>query len=93
VILRFYSVACFYAADGYFCRAETAKIWPVLIFAASFRGISRTVTAAFILAKYADQVMSMHTAMNITMNISVYLLFIYQTYTLKIKRHIALEPS
>jgi len=82
-----------FASYKYFCRAETAKIWPVLIFAASFWGISRTITAAFILAKYADQVISMYTAMNITINISVCLLFIYQTYTLKRKRHIALEVS
>lgn len=81
------------ASYMYFCKAKTARIWTVLISAASLWGITRAVMATYIQVKYAYQFVTMDTALRTSLSICIYLLVIYQVYTLKRKRCLALEMS
>lgn len=81
------------ASYTYFCKAKTAKIWTILISAASLWGITRAIMVAYTQIKFAYQFVTMDTVLRTILNICIYILFIYQVYTLKRKRCLALEMS
>jgi transcriptional regulator with XRE-family HTH domain len=81
------------AAYLYFIRARVERIVPVFICAASVWGILRMVINNYALIRYAGQYVSMNTALSILLKTCIYILIMYQTFTLGQKRKHAVEAG
>lgn len=77
----------------YFVKANTKKIYPMLICLASAWGIIRMVVSNYMLIRYAGEFVSMNMALGILLKICIYILIVYQTCVLNRKRKYALENS
>lgn len=75
----------------YFVKSKSERIWPMLIFIASIWGIIRMIINNYMIIRYAGQFVSMNTALSILLKACIYILIVYQTYTLRQKRKSALE--
>jgi transcriptional regulator with XRE-family HTH domain len=77
----------------YFIKAQVKKIIPVLICAASVCGILRMIMSNYELIRYTGQSVSMNAAIGIILKTCIYILIMYQTYTLGKKRKSAIETK
>lgn len=79
------------AAFMYFVKARAERIYTVLIYITSMWGIFRIIINNYMIIRYAGQFVSMNTALGLLLKICIYILIIYQTYTLGQKRRGTLD--
>jgi len=77
----------------YFVSAKNNKCLPVLIWLASIWGIVRIALSSYEIIHYAGQFVSMNTALQALLKISIYTLILYQSYVLGKKRKNAISVS
>ena len=81
----------------YFVKANTERVYPILICLASIWGFIRMVISNYMLIRYAGQFLSMNLSMNTVLGIllkaCVFILIMYQTYVLGQKRKYALDAG
>lgn len=75
----------------FFCKAKAEKIWIVLITMGALWGIIRMISSSYMIIRYAGQFVSMNTALGILLKTSIYILIIFQVFTLYKKRLSAVE--
>ena len=83
------AIASFY----YFIRCKNDKIWSRLISVAAIWGIIRIVINNYQMIRYAEQYLSMNTTVRLVLQMAIYGLILYQTFTLTKKRKNAIEIS
>ncbi|MDO4978414.1 MAG: helix-turn-helix transcriptional regulator [Eubacteriales bacterium] len=71
----------------FFVKANEQNVFRIIIYMASSWGILRLVITNYYMIRYAGQFVSMNNALSILLKISIYILLIYQAYTLKNKRN------
>ena len=81
------------ASFCYFIRCENDKIWSRLISVAAIWGIIRIVINNYQMIRYAEQYLSMNTTVRLVLQMAIYGLILYQTFTLTKKRKNAIEIS
>lgn len=69
------------------------KIWSRLISVAAIWGIIRIVINNYQMIRYAEQYLSMNTTVRLVLQMAIYGLILYQTFTLTKKRKNAIEIS
>ena len=77
----------------YFIRCKNDKIWSRLISVAAIWGIIRIVINNYQMIRYAEQYLSMNTTVRLVLQMAIYGLILYQTFTLAKKRKNAIEIS
>lgn len=77
----------------YFVRGKNKKVFPTLIAIASLWEIVRLVATNYVTILTIGQNISMNISLNLLLQICIYLLILYQTYVLYIKRKKAIEIS
>ena len=90
VLLVIPSIAGAASTFMYFVKANTEKLYPILIYLASIWGIIRMVMNNYMLIRYTGQFLSMNAALGTLLKAGIYILIIYQTYILGQKRKSAL---
>ena len=83
------SVAAFF----YFIRKKNAKVWLYAISIVSIWGIARIMIYAYRMILYAKQFLSMTNTVRFVLEIAIYGLILYQTYTLDRKRRDAIAAG
>lgn len=81
------------ASFCYFIRCKNDKIWSRLISVAAIWGIIRIVINNYQMIRYAEQYLSMNTTVRLVLQMAIYGLILYQTFTLTKKRKNAIEIS
>ena len=81
------------ASFCYFIRCKNGKIWSRLISVAAIWGIIRIVINNYQMIRYAEQYLSMNTTVRLVLQMAIYGLILYQTFTLTKKRKNAIEIS
>lgn len=81
------------AAFMYFVKARAERIYTVLIYITSMLGIFRIIINNYMIIHYAGHFVSMNTALGLLLKICIYILIIFQTYTLGKKRKKTLESG
>ena len=81
------------ASFFYFIRCKNDKIWSRLISVAAIWGIIRIVINNYQMIRYAEQYLSMNTTVRLVLQMAIYGLILYQTFTLTKKRKNAIEIS
>ena len=74
------------ASFCYFIRCKNDKIWSRLISVATIWGIIRIVINNYQMIRYAEQYLSMNTTVRLVLQMAIYGLILYQTFTLTKKR-------
>ncbi|MDD6811000.1 MAG: helix-turn-helix transcriptional regulator [Lachnospiraceae bacterium] len=74
----------------YFIWKKVSGIYPILIYAASVWNIIRMAINFYMIVRETGQVVSMNTTLGILLKASIYILIMYQTYTLEQKRKMVL---
>ena len=91
VIELFPGIAGIIGTYFYFIKNRNQSVWPVLITIASIAGIATALIGTLtVLSRYTDMY-SLSQTLSLILNIAVYVLIIYQTFTLRIKREKAKE--
>ena len=91
VIELFPGIAGIIGTYFYFIKNRNQSVWPVLITIASIAGIATALIGTLtVLSRYTDMY-SLSQTLSLILNIAVYVLIIYQTFTLRIKRKKAKE--
>lgn len=70
----------------FFYQGKNSLVWYRLLIAASLWGTALIVANTWAAIRYAGQFVSMNTALNLLLKICIYLLVIYQAYTMRQKR-------
>lgn len=81
------------ASFFYFIRCKNNKVWSCLISVASIWGIVRVIIYNYQMIRYAGQYLSMKTTLELALEMAIYGLILYQTFTLTKKRKNAIEVS
>lgn len=93
VIELFPGIAGIIGTYFYFIKNKNQSVWPVLITIASISGIATALIGTLtVLNRYSDMY-SLSQTLSLILNIAVYVLIIYQTFTLRIKRKKAKEAG
>lgn len=91
VIELFPGIAGIIGTYFYFIKNKNHSVWPALITFASIAGIATSLIGNLtVLSRYSDMY-SLSQTLSLILNIAVYALIIYQTFTLRIKRKKAKE--
>jgi len=77
----------------YFVLGKNSKIYYIVIYLASIWGMFRIIYSNYELIAHARQFLSMNGTVNLVLTIAIYVLVIYQTYVLWIKRKKAIDIS
>ena len=83
------SVAGAIASYLYFCKVKYEKLCAAVIVIVSGWGIIRMIINTCVIVRHTSQFISMNTAVGLLLKLCIYLLFIYQVYTLSKKRKLA----
>lgn len=81
------------ASFFYFIRCKNSKVWSCLISVAAIWGIVRVIIYNYSMIRYAGQYLSMNTTLRLVLEMAIYGLILYQTFTLTKKRKNAMEVS
>ena len=81
------------ASFFYFVRGNNHKIFPCMVYIASVWGMLRLIFTNYQLIVNTRQYFSMNSTIRLVLEVAIYGLIIYQTYTLGIKRKNAIEIS
>lgn len=81
------------ASFFYFIRCKNDKVWSCLISVAAIWGIVRVIIRNYQMIRYAGQYLSMNTTLRLVLEMAIYGLILYQTFTLAKKRKNAIEIS
>lgn len=93
VIELFPGIAGIIGTYFYFIKNKNHSVWPALITVASIAGIATSLIGNLtVLSRYSDMY-SLSQTLSLILNIAVYALIIYQTFTLRIKRKKAKETA
>lgn len=76
---------------AFFWRKQNTGIWSVAIAIVSILGIIRSIWSLETTIVYASEYISAETAINVVLNICIYILFIYQMHILKKKRNMVIN--
>ena len=83
------SVAGAIASYLYFCKVKYEKLCAAVIVIVSGWGRIRMIINTCVIVRHTSQFISMNTAVGLLLKLCIYLLFIYQVYTLSRKRKLA----
>ncbi len=81
------------AAFFYFIKVDNRKIWLCLIALTSIHGIFRTIITLYPAVLGAGEFLALNISSRIVLSIAIYVLILYQTYTLYKKRLNAIDIS